>query len=108
MQVGRTAFSSSVQLDVFTSTKHLPTLIAAVSEVKSVVKGVVVKAWAEALTDAYNYKNKEGCLAWVNAGGCIWTVGHPDEQTYCASCVARAYSAGAVDKINAVAKAGAC
>jgi hypothetical protein len=107
MQAVRTNITCSVQLDVFTSTKQLPLLIVAWDEFKIALEGVAVEAWAEALSAAYNYKNEEGCLAWVNAGGCIWTVGHPEEQTYCASCVADAYSDGAVDDIDAVASAGA-
>jgi hypothetical protein len=79
-----------------------------VTDFQKDVETVVVEAWAIALAAAYNYKTEEGCLAWVNAGGCIWTEGRPDDRTYCAECTALAYSEGAVDKIDAIAEAGAC
>jgi hypothetical protein len=44
--------------------------------------------------DVYNFKNENGYLAYVNANGCIWTEGHPDEKFYCAGCEAVFYSAG--------------
>jgi hypothetical protein len=93
-----------MQLDL--SSKKLGTLAVSVKTLQVDVEAVVAKAYAEALSSAYNYKNEKGCLAFVNAGGCIWTVGHPDEKTYCAGCTAVAYSEGAVESRDAVAKAG--
>jgi hypothetical protein len=78
----------------------------AVTNFQKDVEKVVVEVWATAIADAYNYLNEEGCLAWVNAGGCIWTEGHPDEQTYCAQCTAVSFSEGAVDANDAIAEAG--
>jgi hypothetical protein len=94
-----------VQLNL--SSNKLTTLAVSVSSFQKDVEKVVASAYAIALADAYNYKTKRGCLAWVNVGGCIWTEGHPDEKTYCAGCLAVAYSEGAVSSINAIAEAGA-
>jgi hypothetical protein len=91
---------------VFTTTKKTLPLVKAVTDFQADVEAVVVETWAVALADAYNYQNEEGCFAFVNAGGCIWTEGHPDEQTYCAVCTAVSFSDGAVDKIDAIAEAG--
>jgi hypothetical protein len=93
-----------VQLDL--SSKKLGTVAVSVSSFQKDVEKVVVTAFAEALADAFNYKNDKGCLAFVNVGGCIWTEGHPDEKTYCAGCVAVAFSEAAVASIDAVASAG--
>jgi hypothetical protein len=97
-----------MQFEVFTSSKNLRELTIAVSDFESDVEKVTVTAYATALAAAYNYKEESGCLAWVNAGGCIWTEGHPNEQTYCADCTAIAYSVGAVNSIDAIAEACAC
>jgi hypothetical protein len=94
-----------MQFEVFTSSKSLRKIAIAVSDFESDVEKVTATAYATALAAAYNYQEENGCLAWVNAGGCIWTEGHPDEQTYCADCTAIAYSVGAVDSINAIAEA---
>jgi hypothetical protein len=88
------------------STSKLSTLSVSVSSFQKDVEKVVVTAYAAALADAYNFKKTNGCLAYVNAGGCIWTEGHPDEKFYCAGCEAVAYSEGAVDSKDAVAAAG--
>jgi hypothetical protein len=95
-----------LQLDQFTTTKDLLPLTITVGDYQADVEKVVVKAWAQALADARDKSKSTGCLAWVNAGGCIWTQGHPDEQHYCANCTAVGYSAGAVDSIDAIAEAG--
>jgi hypothetical protein len=94
-----------VQLDL--SSKKLSTLSVSVSSFQKDVEKVVATAYSAALAGAYNYNTEKGCIAWVNAGGCIWTEGHPDEKTYCAGCAAVAYSEGAVGSIDAIAEAGA-
>jgi hypothetical protein len=94
-----------VQLDL-TSTK-LKTITKSVSAFQSDIKKVVVTAYAQALASSYNYGKESGCVAFVNAGGCIWTEGHPEEETYCADCIAISYSEGAVDSIDAIAEASA-
>jgi hypothetical protein len=94
-----------VQLDL--SSKKLGTLTKSVVAFQSDLKKVVVTAYASALAAAYNYGKESGCVAYVNAGGCIWTPGHPDEEFYCADCIAIAYSEGAVDSIDAIATASA-
>jgi hypothetical protein len=88
------------------STSKLSTLSVSVSSFQKDVEKVVVTAYAAALADAYNFKKTDGCLAFVNAGGCIWTEGHPDEKNYCAGCVAIAYSDAAIESRDVVAKAG--
>lgn len=50
------------------------------------------------------FKNKDGCLAWVNAGGCIWTPDSPDPDA-CFECSAKAVSVGAIKEIDALAEA---
>jgi hypothetical protein len=100
--------SGHLQFEVFTSSKNLRELTIAVSEFQSDVEKVTATAYSTALAAAYNYKEENGCLAWVNAGGCIWTEGHPDEQTYCAECTVITHSVGAVDAIDAIAEACAC
>jgi hypothetical protein len=97
-----------LQFEVFTSSKNLRELTFAVSDFQSDVEKVTVTAFTTALAAAYNYKEENGCLAWVNAGGCIWTEGHPDERTYCAECTVITHSVGAVDSIDAIAEACAC
>ena len=49
-----------------------------VFDYQSELKKVVVTAFADALALAADYNNKEKCMAWVNAGGCIYTPEHPD------------------------------
>jgi hypothetical protein len=94
-----------VQLDL--SSKKLSTLSISVSSFQKDLEKVVANAYSVALSGAHDYETEKGCVAWVNAGGCIWTEGHPDERTYCADCTAYAYSAGAIDSIDAIAEAGA-
>jgi hypothetical protein len=100
------ATSRILQLDALSTTKQLKPITFAVQDFKSDVEKVVVTAYADALAGAYNYNKEDGCIAWVNAGGCIWTEGHPDEQIYCADCSAGALSEGSVDSIDAIAEAG--
>lgn len=52
------------------------------------------------------FKNKDGCLAWVNTGGCIWTPDSPDPEA-CFVCEAKAVSVGAIKEIDALATASA-
>jgi hypothetical protein len=94
-----------VQLDL--SSKKLGALTKSVVAFQSDLEKVVVTAYAAALSASYNYGKEYGCIAFVNVGGCIWTEGHPDEKTYCADCIAIAYSEGAVDSISAIAEASA-
>lgn len=51
---------------------------------------------------AKDYYNKDKCLAWVNAGGCIWTEDKGDE---CFECTAKAVSVGAIKEIDAMVEA---
>ena len=55
---------------------------------------------------AASYKNSDGCLAWVNTGGCIWTPDSPDPEA-CFVCEAKAVSVGAIKQIDALAEASA-
>jgi hypothetical protein len=93
-----------MQLDL--SSKKLSTITVNINLFRTDIEKVVATAYAQALSGAYTYRNANGCVAWVNAGGCIWTQGHPDEKNYCAGCVAKAYSEGAVESSSAVATAG--
>jgi hypothetical protein len=94
-----------VQLNL--SATKLKSLAASIFSFQSEIEKVVAAAYAEALASAYNYKIENGCLVFVNAGGCVWTEGHPDERTGCGSqCRAIAYSEGAVESSEAVAEAG--
>jgi hypothetical protein len=95
---------SGVQLDL--NTKKLRDISVRVKKFNKDIEAVVVTAYAKALADAAAYKKQTGCAAWVNAGGCIWTVGSNPEQSYCAGCTAEAFSAGEVSSIDAVAEAG--
>jgi hypothetical protein len=57
-------------------------------------------------TGAANYHETEGCIAWVNTGGCIYTPDSPDPEA-CFECVAVAVSEGEIKEIDALAVAGA-
>jgi hypothetical protein len=93
------------QLDL--SSTSISTLKASIITFQKDIEKVVATAYAQALTNAYNYKNNNQCLAFVNAGGCIWSANHTDERTYCASCVAVAYSEGAeTESLDAITSAG--
>jgi hypothetical protein len=72
-----------VQLDVLGTTKTLKTIVSALLAFQKDMENNAAAAFAPALSAAREYKLEAGCLAWVNEGGCIWTEGHPDEQTYC-------------------------
>jgi hypothetical protein len=87
--------------------KNLKPLAIEITAFSKDVETVVVTAYAQALSAAHNYGKESGCLAFVNAGGCIWTEGHPDEKTYCAGCTAIGVTEGAVDSISAIADASA-
>jgi hypothetical protein len=93
------------QLNLATS-KDLKVIVKSVADYKYDIERVVVTAYAQALADANKYRKSSNCVAWVNAGGCIWTEGTDDEKYYCAGCSAEAYSEGSVSKIDAIATAG--
>jgi hypothetical protein len=93
-----------VQLNL--STSKLSTLSLAISSFQKDIERVVVTAYAEALADAYNYRNRNGCLAFVNTQGCIWVDGNSDVLYGGCGCVAVAYSEGAVESRDIVTEAG--
>jgi hypothetical protein len=78
------------QLDM--SSNSTSTLTASIKTFQSDIKQDVAAAYAHALVSAYRYRRYNGCLAFVNAGGCIWTEGHPDERIFCANCFVATYS----------------
>lgn len=86
-----------MQLDAYSSGEKA--VLLSVHDYKTAIEEVVVTAHAEALASAADYKNSEGCMAWVNASGCVG-----DE---CFECKAGAVSAGAIEEIDAVANASA-
>jgi hypothetical protein len=94
-----------VQLDL--SSSKLGTLIKSVTSFQSDVEGVVARAFAEALVGAFNFATEKLCMAFVNAGGCIWTEGHPDERTYCANCVVSGDSTATLESVDGLAEASA-
>jgi hypothetical protein len=59
------------QLDM--SSNSTSTLTASIKTFQSDIKQDVAAAYAHALVSAYRYRRYNGCLAIVNAGGCIWT-----------------------------------
>lgn len=86
------------------------TLLLSVLDYKADLKKVVVTAFAEALALAADYKNNEGCLAWTNAGGCIYVSEYPDTvYPNCnggsIECTAGSVSVGAIKEISALAEA---
>jgi hypothetical protein len=94
-----------VQLNL--SSSKLSTLTVSVSNFQKDVERIVATAYAVALGWAYDFKTERGCLAWVNAGGCIWTEGYSELHHACHECVATYYDEGAVSSIDAIAAAGA-
>jgi hypothetical protein len=91
-------------------------LFQSVYSYKEELKKVVVTALADALAAAVTLKNVDGCLAWANAGGCIYVPQNPytkrpncGAQTNLADfkCNATAVSVGAIQEINAIARASA-
>jgi hypothetical protein len=91
------------------------TLILSVLDYQKELEKVVVTAFAKALAAAANLKKLDGCLAWANAGGCIYTPGKLDtKRPNCGGnniadfeCTAASVSIGAIEKIDAVARASA-
>jgi hypothetical protein len=91
-------------------------LFLTVLDYQKELQKVVVTAFAEALAAAANLKKADGCLAWANAGGCIYVPQNPytkrpncGAQTNLADfkCNATAVSVGAIQEINAIARASA-
>jgi hypothetical protein len=88
-------------------------LLLSVLDYQEELKKVVVTAFAEALAGAAKLKKEDGCLAWANAGGCIYTPDHPEtKRPSCGGnniskfeCTAVAVSVGAVEEIDACASA---
>lgn len=91
------------QLEAYTNGGHIAFKVL---DFKAEVKKVVAKSFATALAGAASYKNSDGCLAWVNTGGCIWTPDSPDPEA-CFVCEAKAVSVGAIKQIDALAEASA-
>jgi hypothetical protein len=56
--------------------------------------------------DAASYKGRENCVAFVNAGGCIWTPDSPDPDA-CFECTALAVSVGKIKEISVLVEASA-
>jgi hypothetical protein len=73
-----------MQFDVFDTDRTLKTIVKVVVDFKDDVEAAVAASFAPALAAARTYNEENGCVAWVNEGGCIWTEGHPEERTYCA------------------------
>jgi hypothetical protein len=91
-------------------------LLLTVLDYQKELQKVVVTAFAEALAAAESLKKADGCLAWANAGGCIYVPKNPNTkrpncggQTNLAEfkCTAAAVSVGAIEEIDAVADASA-
>lgn len=94
-------------------------LIFKVLDYEADVEKVVASAFASTLAAAADLKEEGGCLAWANAGGCIYTPEQPDtvypncegcEGSDClanAECTAEAVSVGAIKEIDAIAEASA-
>jgi hypothetical protein len=99
-----------VQLEGYTSGGRLR---VSVLDYQEELKKVVVTAFAEALAGAAELKKLDGCLAWANVGGCIYTPEHPDTtRPGCGGdniaefeCKASAVSVGAIEEIDAVVTA---
>jgi hypothetical protein len=72
-----------MQLDILATARSVLSVALPLRDYEKDIENNVVAAWAPALAAAYQYNLEAGCVAWVNEGGCIWTEGHPDEQTYC-------------------------
>jgi hypothetical protein len=104
--------SGGVQLEGYINGGYL---LLSVLDYQEELKRVVVTAYAEALAAAAELKKADGCLAWANAGGCIYTPEHPDtRRPNCGGkniadfeCTAAAVSVGAIEEIDAVATASA-
>lgn len=102
-----------LQLNAYTNGGHL---IFSVLDYQRELKEVAVTAFTEALAFAVDLKKADGCLAWANAGGCIYTPEHPDAtRPDCGAqdnivefeCEALAVSAGKIEEIDALAEASA-
>jgi hypothetical protein len=77
-----------MQLDVLATDNRMKPAVVALSAFHKDIEDYVAVTFANALAGALKYKSETGCVAWVNEGGCIWTEGHPEEQTYCAESTA--------------------
>jgi hypothetical protein len=95
-----------VQLNL--SSTKLKSLAVSISSFQSEIEKVVVTAYAAALTRAHNNVKKNGCLVFLNEGGCVWIPDFfGDPRTSCGDrCFAVAYSEGAVESRDIVTEAG--
>ena len=75
------------------------------SQTKRDIDAAVATAYAEALANAKKHRDETSCVAWVSSEGCIYT---EDHGAQCFDCEAHAVSYGAVQEINAIARARAC
>jgi hypothetical protein len=102
-----------MQLEGYANGGHLALKVL---DYQEELKKVVVTAFAEALAGAAKLKEKDDCLAWANAGGCIYHPKHPHTKLpKCGGqdniaefeCSAGAVSFGLIQEIDAIATASA-
>lgn len=94
-----------MQIDAYSTPGGSP-LVLKVFDYQKEIEKVVVTAYAEALARAASYKNTDGCMAFVNTNGCIWSPDNADPEI-CFECKASSESIGAISEIDAIATASA-
>jgi hypothetical protein len=88
------------------STSGGGSLVLKVVAFKQALEEAVVEAFAQALAGAHKYQETQGCVAFVNTNGCIWTPEQSDPE-FCFECEASAVSVGVIQEIDAIAEASA-